>query len=131
MESILTRQTKAELMQLCRKLQIKGVSGLRKSRLVAYLRQRLPAVIAGKMLCWDQSIYSLVQEITTLTQIHRLEAEGSSPAEDYLLEEYVGFPETYGDHLYLIIPWRSRSCFSPWTGPPTAARCGKTPRLPA
>lgn len=117
LESILTRQTKAELMQLCRKLQIKGVSGLRKSRLVAYLRQRLPAVIAGKMLCWDQSIYSLVQEITTLTQIHRLEAEGSSPAEDYLLEEYVGFPETYGDHLYLIIPLEIQELFFALDGP--------------
>ena len=50
LESIQTRQTNAELLPLCRKLQIKGVSGLRKTRLVAYLRQRLPAVLAGKKL---------------------------------------------------------------------------------
>ena len=51
MESIQTRQPKAQLMQLCRKLQNKGVSGLSTTRLDAYLRQRLPAEIAAKKLC--------------------------------------------------------------------------------
>lgn len=118
LESLLARQTKAELLQLCRKLQLKGASGLRKSKLIGFLCQRLPLVAAGKMLLWDQSIYSLVLDITTFSQAHRLGTASSLSAEDYLLEEYLAFLETDDEHTaFLIIPLEFQELFFAFDGP--------------
>ncbi|HPT83044.1 MAG TPA: SEC-C domain-containing protein [Limnochordia bacterium] len=117
LESLLARQTKAQLTNLCRRLQVKGASGLRKSKLIGLLCQRLPGIIAGKMLCWDQQIYGLVQEIATLSQVHRLDAVRSTPAEDYLLEEFVAFLDTDDDATYPIIPLEIQELFFALDGP--------------
>ncbi|WP_461371335.1 SEC-C metal-binding domain-containing protein [Candidatus Darwinibacter acetoxidans] len=117
LESLLARQTKAELLNICRRLQIKGASGLRKSRLVGFLCQRLPQIAAGKMMSWDQTVYDLVHEITTFSQVHPLGPASSSPAEDYLLEEYVGFVEMDESDAYLIIPLEFQELFFAFNGP--------------
>lgn len=117
LESLLVRQTKAELLELCRRLQIKGASGLRKSKLIAFLGQHLPVVAAGKMLSWDQPIYDLVREVTTFSQVHPLDPVKRNPAEDYILEEYLGFLESDETGDYLIIPLEFQELFFAFDGP--------------
>lgn len=116
LELVLARQTKDELTKICRRFQIKGVSGLRKSKLVAFLCQRLPIIAAGKMLSWDQSIYDLVREITTFGRAHHLDPAVGNPVEDYLLEEYIGFAKTVDGTAYLVIPLEYQEIFYAFDG---------------
>lgn len=117
LESLLARRTRAELLDICRAFKIKGASGLRKSKLVGLLCQRLPEVASAKMQCWDEHVYTLVQEIATFSQFHHLGTAVGNPAEDYLIDELLGFVETDGEADYLIIPLEFQELFFAVDGP--------------
>ena len=104
LEYLLATQTKEELLDICRSLKIKGISNLRKSKLIGMLTKRIPETVATKMQYWDQPIYDLVQQIITSPQTYYLELDDNVFSEDYLLGEAIAFngKDAYGE--YLVIP---------------------------
>lgn len=111
LEIVLLKHTKTELLDICRVLEIKGVSNLKKADLIDLMRKRLPEAVAEKMQYWDQPIYDLVKKVSTTPAIHRLETEIDDFAEDYVLDEFIGFiaDDPVGD--YLIIPQEIQELF--------------------
>lgn len=112
LEYLLTKQTKEELLEISRSLNIKGVSNLRKSKLIGLLSKRLPEIVALKMQSWDQSIYDLMQQIISSESPYYLKLEDDEFfAEDYLLSESIAFlgEDDYGE--YLLIPQETQQLF--------------------
>lgn len=111
LEHLLSRRTKEALIEICRSLNIKGISNLRKSKLVSLLVRRIPEIVEEKMQLWDQPVYDLVKQICTSSPIHYLEPEEELLPEDYLLGECIAFHGEDSRGEYVVIPQEIKQLF--------------------